>query len=74
MSGFLFKKRSKPKRYDPETQQPVLRKSICTGETTAGFRDLKTGRFTEIMLIRTPRDLAEFMEQYGVEETPKTVY
>ena len=74
MSGFLFKKRSKPKRYDPETQQPVLRKSICTGETTAGFRVLKTGRFTEIMLIRTPRDLAEFMEQYGVEETPKTVY
>ena len=74
MSGFLFKKRSKPKRYDPETPQPVLRKSICTGETTAGFRDLKTGRFTEIMLVRTPRDLAEFMEQYGVEETPKTVY
>lgn len=71
--GF-FKKKSRPKRYDPETQQPVLKKSICTGETTAGFRDIKTGKITEIMLIRTPRDLAEFMEQYGVEETPKTVY
>ena len=71
--GF-FKKKSRPTRYDPETQQPVLKKSICTGETTAGFRDLKTGKITEIMLIRTPRDLSEFMEQYGVEETPKTVY
>lgn len=71
--GF-FKKKSRPKRYDPETQQPVLRKSICTGETTAGFKDLKTGRFYEVMLIRTPRDLQEFMEQYGVETPPKTEY
>ena len=69
----LFRKET-PIPFDPETQEIAVRKSICTGETTAGFRDLKTGRFTEIMLIRTPRDLAEFMEQYGVEETPKTVY
>ena len=74
MSGFLFKKRSKPKRYDPETQQPVLRKSICTGETTAGFRDRKDGRFHEVMAIRSERDLQAFMEQYGVEEIPKTIY
>ena len=69
-----FKKRAPEKRYDPKKQVPVLKRSICTGETTAGFRDLKTGRFTEIMLIRTPRDLSEFMEQYGIDELPKTIY
>ena len=74
MSGFLFKKRSKPKRYDPETQQPVLRKSICTGETTAGFKDRKTGRYTEYVLIRNQRDLDEFMQTYGIETVPKTEY
>ncbi len=60
--------------YDVETQTPILRKSICTGETTAGFKDRKTGKYTEIMLIRSARDLSEFMETYGVTETPKTEY
>ena len=73
MSLFHKKSAGKP-AYDPARQQIAVRKSICTGETTAGFRDIKTGKITEIMLIRTPRDLSEFMEQYGVEETPKTVY
>ncbi|MBQ6078329.1 MAG: aspartate dehydrogenase [Clostridia bacterium] len=71
----MFGRKKKPlKRYDAETEQPVLRKSICTGETTAGFRNLQTGRFFEVMLIRTPRDLDEFMETYGIEEIPKTEY
>ena len=34
----------------------------------AGFRDLRTGRFTEIMLIRTPGDLEEFRRLYEIEE------
>ena len=28
--------------YNKETQIPVLRKSICTGETTAGFKNTET--------------------------------
>ena len=66
----------KPKgpRYDAERLQPVIRSSICTGEKTAGFLDLLTGRFTEVMLIRTPRDLDDFRAQYGIEGEIKTIY
>ena len=39
--------------YDREKQKPVLRKSICTGETTAGFQDLGTGAYHDVMLIRS---------------------
>jgi hypothetical protein len=67
----LFKKKtqtkSQKKTYDPATQQPALRCSICTGEQVAGFRDLTTGKFHDIMLIRSPQDLDEFMKAYDIE-------
>ncbi len=39
--------------FDPETQEPVIRASICTGERTAGFADKQTGRFHSPDRIRT---------------------
>ncbi len=53
------------------TQKPILRCSICTGEQVAGFRDLQTGKFTDIMLIRNEKDLQAFKEQYGVTDITK---
>lgn len=68
----LFKKPSPiVKSYDPAIQKPILRCSICTGEQVAGFRDLRTGKFTDIMLIRDDRDLQTFKEQYGVTDITK---
>ena len=37
----------------------------------AGFRDLQTGKFTDIMLIRNEKDLQTFKEQYGVTDITK---
>ena len=34
----------------------------------AGFQDIHTGKFTEIMLIRTSGDLEEFRRLYGIGE------
>ena len=69
------KKKAKTPGYDPNEVVPVLHRSICTGETTAGFRQLKSGgAFLEVMAIRNPRDLKAFMDTYGIEETPKTEY
>ena len=51
--------------YDKGGKIPVIRSSICTGEQVAGFKDEKTGKFTEIMLIRGEDDLREFLETYG---------
>lgn len=52
--------------YDPSFQEPVLRCSICNGEQVAGFKDCRTGAFTEVMLIRTPADLETFRTRYGI--------
>ena len=59
--------------YEPETQYAVIRSSICTGEKVAGFKDKKDGRFTEVMLIRSPEDLREFRETYNLDKV-KTEY
>ena len=62
------------KHYDPETQKPAIRCSICTGEQVAGFQDLKTGKFLEIQLLRRAEDLEQFKKEYGITEEPKKFY
>lgn len=53
--------------YDTTGKYPVLRASICTGEKVAGFKDEKTGKFDELMLIKDERDLEEFASRYQIE-------
>lgn len=59
--------------YDPDTQYPVIRSSICTGEKVAGFKSKTGGGFTEVMLIRNNEDLYKFKKMYGLDEI-KTEY
>lgn len=74
---FPFKKSKKEQTvsksyiYDPALQKPILRCSICTGEQVAGFRDLHTGKFQDIMLIRNENDLQSFREQYKIPAAEK---
>ena len=67
-------RRNRGPQYDTDRQEPVIRQSICTGEKTAGFRELASGRFLEVMLIRTQADLDNFRAQYGIEGPIKTIY
>ena len=60
-----------PLSFDSETQKPILRCSICTGEQVAGFKNLNTGKFEEVMLIKNEKDLTEFMSRYGISEISK---
>ena len=60
--------------YDPASQEPVLRCSICNGEQVAGFRDKKTGAFTEVMFVRSPADLEDFRSQYRIRGEIKKIY
>ena len=48
----LFPKRTEKKTYDRSNQKPVIKASICNGEQVAGFKDIRTGKFEEVMLIR----------------------
>ena len=72
----FFKKATDKKKesFDPMLQKPVLHKSICTGETTAGFKDINGGAYHDVMLIRTEEDLKHFMVTYGITERPQTEY
>ena len=64
----FFKRKQKPKgSYDHENKKPMIRASICTGEQVAGFKDLHTGAFEEVMLLRNAADLEEFKDRYGIE-------
>ena len=64
----LFSKKTQKKTYDRSSQKPVIKASICNGEQVAGFRDIHTGKFEEIMLIRRAEDLEAFKAIYGIEE------
>ncbi len=74
----MFFKKKKPQKtensYDRDNKKPMIRASICTGEQVAGFKDIHTGAFEEIMLIRDTADLATFKERYGIEGEIEKVY
>ena len=61
-------------KYDIDKLTPVIRCSICTGEQVAGFRDNATGKFTDVMLIRSSHDLDTFCKKYGIEGDIEKIY
>lgn len=68
----MFGKKKTPLEYDKSRKKPVIRASICTGEQVAGFKDLETGKFEDIMLIKSEKDRKEFQRLYGIEESEIT--
>lgn len=68
----MFGKRAVKTDYDKENLKPVIRASICNGEQVAGFKNIHTGRFSEVMLIRNDKDLKEFLEKYDISEEEMT--
>lgn len=64
----LFRKKAGKRSFDRENLKPVIRSSICTGEQVAGFKNIHTGKFTEVMLIRNRNDFREFLETYDISE------
>ena len=66
---FWNRKSRKPNEihFDKTGKVPVIRSSICTGEQTAGFKDMATGKFEEVMLIRDNAGLEEFLRLYDID-------
>jgi hypothetical protein len=67
----MFKKKLVKKDYNRETQKPIIHCSICNGEKVAGFKDIQTGKFEEVMVIKTDKDLQDFKDMYGISEITK---
>lgn len=61
-------------QYDSNYQKPAIRCSICTGEEVAGFVNLSTGKFEEVMLIKSSQDLETFQRQYGITGSIEKIY
>lgn len=70
----FFQKKQPMADYDREHWEPVLKVSICTGETVAGFRNKETGKFREDCLIRTDKDLSDFRKTYGITGELERIY
>ncbi len=70
----LFKKKIEKKSYDPLIRKPKIRVSICTGEMVAGFYNVQSERFEEVMLIRNDNDLKEFKEIYSIDTDIEKFY
>lgn len=64
----LFRKKINIQSYDKENKKPVIKASICNKEQVAGFKDIHTGKFDDIMLIKEPSDLEKFKLMYGITE------
>lgn len=70
----LFKKKTKLQSYDDKIQKPVIKASICNGEQVAGFKDIHTGKFEEVMLIRNSEDLEKFKTMYDMQREIEKEY
>lgn len=68
----MFRRKKQQLAYDKAKKKPVIHISICTGEQVAGFRDIETGKFEDVMLITKEKDLKAFRELYGIEEAELT--
>ena len=66
-------KKSSRLPFDPETQEIVVRKSICTGEMTVGYVEKTNGKFHELMLVKNQQELTAFCKKLGVKEI-RTIY
>ncbi len=68
----MFRKKKKLKaEFDRKNQKPILRCSICTGEKVAGFKNIHTGKFEEVMLIRNDKELDVFKAMYDLDDVAK---
>ena len=71
---FFRKKTIDTIKYDETIRRPAIRSSICTGERVAGFENLETGKFEEIQLLQSERDLEQFKKRYGITGEIRTIY
>lgn len=62
----MLKKKVVTVSYDKENLRPVIRASICNGEQVAGFKNIHTGKFSEVMSIKSEKDWEEFLGKYGI--------
>ncbi|MGN0107177.1 MAG: hypothetical protein ACI4A5_05730 [Hominilimicola sp.] len=65
----IFGKKKAIKIPDGFTLEDIkIESSICTGEKTIGFFDMKSGKLAYAELVRNDEDIAAFYTKYGLNE------
>jgi len=65
----MFGRKNRTEVFDRKNEKAVIRSSICTGEKVAGFKNVHTGQFRDVMLIRSDRDKQDFLKKYNLLES-----
>ena len=52
--------------FDRNNWKPVIYGSVASKNQVAGFKELQTGQFTEIMTIHNGMDVDRFLEEYDI--------
>ncbi|MBR2751857.1 MAG: hypothetical protein IKM88_11365 [Lachnospiraceae bacterium] len=75
MSLFRKKEEKKPVLFEPESEEPVVHKSICTGETTVGFAHRVSGRYRDVRKVSSEAEIEAFCREVGADpKTIRTIY
>lgn len=69
----MFFGKNRSLKYDSAVSEPAVRKSICTGEMTVGFVDIKTGKFHDVRLVNSQAEVDAFLKEIGADSI-KTIY
>ncbi len=72
--GIFNRNKTARESYDRDRLRPVIKCSICTGEQVAGFLNKETGKFEDIMLIMSEKDLERFVSTYDIKEKLEKIY
>lgn len=67
----MFGKKIQRKDYDKENLKPIIKCSICNGEQVAGFKNIHTGHFEEVLCIRNEQDFEMFKRMYDLDNVTK---
>ena len=72
---FFRRQKHQSVAFDLSKEEPVVKKSICTGEATVGFVDKNTGRYRDIRKVSSPLEIEAFCEEVGIDpKTIRTIY
>lgn len=75
MSIFHKKEGSSHLHFDPDKEEPAVRKSICTGEMTVGFLLRGSKHFRDVQVVHSQAEVDAFCRAIGADpSTIKTIY
>lgn len=65
----FWKHTASRKAHSPE--DVAIEISVCTGEKMIGFRNRRTGRLEQAVLVRSQQDIDDFYHAHGLSAAPR---